>query len=274
MIILFFVAHYLVYLNAFKLPIPLANLALLFIGTTLFFFKLRLYDEIKDFEIDLVINPTRPLPRGLLKHRDLFFMIVICIFTELILFYLYSAVALKYLLLAVLYSLLMFKEFFIPKIITPHLTTYALTHTVVTVLLSLSLFGSMSGSTLLGMPANVFYFSLISWLSFNIFEFGRKSFLENEERENVESYSNIFGKTGAFLLTFSQMALILIFLILMTLKNHNSFLIFYIIVLIISLIIGLFYIAKQTNPWGKVYRGLSSGFIIVVYLGFIIQYLI
>jgi len=32
----------------------------------LFYFRLRCFDEIKDYDVDLKINPTRPLARGVL----------------------------------------------------------------------------------------------------------------------------------------------------------------------------------------------------------------
>ena len=49
--------------------------------TVSFFFRLRLFDEIKDYEIDKQINPTRPLASGLISIPN-----VKLVFTLLILF--------------------------------------------------------------------------------------------------------------------------------------------------------------------------------------------
>src|SRR5690606_26663462 len=49
---------------------------------TLFFLRLRLFDEIKDYESDISINPTRPLPRGLLSIFDLKIALVALLICE------------------------------------------------------------------------------------------------------------------------------------------------------------------------------------------------
>ena len=36
----------------------------------LFFAELRLMDELKDYEKDLIAHPERPLPRGLLSREE------------------------------------------------------------------------------------------------------------------------------------------------------------------------------------------------------------
>ena len=51
-------------------------LAFSFFAITLFFFVLRLMDELKDYEKDLVAHPKRPLPRGLLKTTEVRHLIV------------------------------------------------------------------------------------------------------------------------------------------------------------------------------------------------------
>ncbi|MCA9524000.1 MAG: hypothetical protein KC609_23685 [Myxococcales bacterium] len=173
---------------------------LLLVGTLAFFFKLRLYDEIKDFETDSALNPSRPLVRGLLAHRDLHRGIVGCIAIELVTFGLSGSAALLSIVWAIGYSLLMYREFFIGRWIRPHLTTYAVSHTVVSVWLSLALFVALTARPVWELPRGLLLFSLGNWCLFNIFEFGRKTFTSAEEREGVESYSKIFGRTGAVLL--------------------------------------------------------------------------
>lgn len=173
-----------------------------------FFFRMRLFDEIKDYEVDLKVNPSRPLARGVLKifqvKRALLFLIIF----ELVLasyiggwnsFIIHS--------LAVGYSLLMYEEFFVGDFLRPHLTTYAVTHTFSSFLLALSAGLTMSGGSLMDLPSSAYPFLLMNWAFFNLFEFARKTFAATEERPHVPSYSNIFGRAGAWFLSTSQAAL-------------------------------------------------------------------
>ena len=199
MIILFLAAHFMASEStSFIRGIPLL------VGTTLFFFKLRLYDEIKDYDTDCAINPTRPLPRGLLKHKHLYRMILACIFLEMILFSTLGIGPLLGITIAIIYSLFMYKEFFIGDLIRPHLTTYAMSHTIVTVLLGIAIMSGVRNTVPWELTGNDLWFVFNNWFMFNIFEFGRKTFLTTEERENVESYSLIFSRYGAVLLVISQ----------------------------------------------------------------------
>ena len=117
MILLFVMVHILFTKEIFPIYIPPIKLLILLLGVILFYFKLRLYDEVKDYELDLIINPNRPLPRGLLKLNDMYWGIGICILLELICFSFQGVNAITSLIIAILYSLLMYKEFFIKEII-------------------------------------------------------------------------------------------------------------------------------------------------------------
>lgn len=249
-------------------------LPLLWLGTLAFFYKLRLYDEIKDYELDCVINPTRPLARGLLKHIDLYRGIGLCICLELLCFGLSGSTGFMAMGFAVLYSLLMYKEFFIREAIRPHLTTYAVLHTVVSCFLSLALFAALAERTPLRIDPRLWFFALNSWFLFNVFEFGRKTFLSSEERPGVESYSKIFSRFGAALLTLS-MAIGSSFCLLKSfgwdltaqMPIYRSFL--------IStdagvFIIGGLYAFTNQKPLGKAFRSLSSFYIVWVYLSVLI----
>ena len=173
---------------------------LLFLGTTIFFFKLRCFDEVKDLDLDMKINASRPLPRGLLSVFDMKDAIVLCVIFENIMFYsinLNSGLAMS---IASLYSLIMYKEFFLGDWFRDKLTSYATAHTLVTILLSLSIFCALDGREFYSLRSELYFFSIVSWLLFNIFELGRKTFLQSEERDQVESYSKVWGKGGAVLL--------------------------------------------------------------------------
>lgn len=208
LIALFVAANYL-FAKRVSGGLELPPLGLLFVGvaTLCFFFRMRLFDEIKDYEIDLKINPHRPLARGLISIREVKRTIIGLIIFELILMSNLGLVPFFLYLFALFYSLLMFEEFFIGDWLRPHLTTYAVTHTIVVAFLSLAVISCVLGFTALNFSRNVFLFCFSHWCIFNLFEFARKTFAESEERPNVPSYSNIFGLKGAYALSASQVIL-------------------------------------------------------------------
>jgi len=274
MISLFFIAHYLVTKSSNLLTLGNLQASLVFAGVFLFFLKLRFYDEIKDYELDVIINPTRPLPRGLLTTRDLKKAIILCIITEITVFALCGLNSLITALCAILYSLIMYKEFFIPKIIRPHLTTYAMSHTVVTILLSFTIFSSLTNTSILNLNQSFIYFSLMSWFLFNIFEFGRKIFNEEEERDQVESYSKVFSRTGACILVLSQVLLASFCAKQFMIENDLYTLTVLMTTTLLMLIFSIYFLIKQSPLSAKLYRGYSSGYIVLNYLFIIINYLI
>lgn len=268
MILLFTYAHVLIAGPSGQIAIE--SLIILLLGVMFFFYKLRLYDEIKDFELDVKINPKRPLPRGLLKHDHLYYMILFCLVAELACFAFFGMNSIITMALAVLYSLVMFKEFFIKDIIRPHLTTYASIHTVVTVPLSLAIFSALTNKGIWEMPIEYFYYALNNWALFNVFEFGRKTFQANEERHQVESYSKIFTRFGAVALTGINAGASFYLTHLIVESELPNFKIFSGTLLSILIVVGGIYSYINQGNWGKIYRNFSSVYIILFYLGLII----
>lgn len=172
-----------------------------------FFFRMRCFDEIKDYEVDLKVNPTRPLARGILSvsqvKKGLFWMILF----EVVLAASLGLWPFMIHAMAIGYSLLMYEEFFIGDLLRPHLTTYAVTHTFVSVLLGVSAATAIVGFNPQKLQFQDVCFFLMNWCFFNLFEFARKTFAPTEERPHVPSYSNIFNPKGAWLLSWSQVVI-------------------------------------------------------------------
>ncbi len=276
MIVVFLFAHILV-INAVKsIRATSVQDIFLFIGVTAFYFKLRLYDEVKDYELDVVINKSRPLPRGLLNHKDMYFGMVVCILIELLCFGIMGLHSVSALIIGILYSLLMYKEFFIKEIIRPHLTTYALMHTIVTSILSFAIFSFLSTENVFNLLCDktLYCFAILNWLLFNIFEFGRKTFASIEERDHVDTYSSLFGRWGAVFLVVSQ-AFVAHYLS-FNLIGANKYGLFIMSSLIFSILlfISLFYIIQNSPKTAKLYRNFSSAYIILFYLIITISHII
>lgn len=267
MIFVFLGAHYVFYLNFLRKDIGsnfsnVLHLTPLVLATSLFFFNLRLFDEVKDMESDMIHHPKRPLPRGLLSRSEVIQVAFIIIAIEIILFSYYGFWAFLSALIAVSYSLAMYKEFFIKNWLRTHLTTYAVTHTFVVVFVSLTIFVVLFGKPFTEIPRDLVYFSFAGWFIFNIFEFGRKTFARSEEKAGVDSYSKIFGKLGAVLLVVIMAVLGIMFIGKATFPLIiNTPLVF----LFPIGITGVLYTMIDHPRFAKVYRTLTSLYIIFIY---------
>lgn len=268
MIIVFLAAHILIANSISSAKVNFTDILLLFIGVLSFYFKLRLYDEVKDFDLDVIINQHRPLPRGLLHHRDMYIGMILCIFIEILTFSSRGTAPLLAMILAISYSLIMFKEFFMAEKIRPYLTSYALIHTIVTTFLSFAIFSFLTKMSLFEVVKNpsLLFFSLANWLLFNIFEFGRKTFASSEERLNVDTYSSLFGRTGAVILVATQ-ALMAHFLSLYIVGTNLKILFpGFAILLLLLTFLSIRYIVTDHQSAAKHYRVFSSIYIVVFYI--------
>jgi hypothetical protein len=269
--ILLVLSHFIIFKKNVNSYISLLHFSekffLLFTLSVIFFFILRLYDEIKDFETDKINYPQRPLVRKLLIHRELYNAIAICIFIEVFFSSLTGVKTFIGCIIPLLYSLLMYKEFFIKTWIRNHLTLYAITHTFVAYLFSLTLFSLLFKNFPWELPSKVYLLSFVHWFLFNIFEFSRKTFVTAEERKKVESYSNIFGMLGAVMLVVCMAILICIFFFFLI--SPVSFSIS-LVLLFLLVVIGLKFSISDKQFWGKCYRTASFAYIGLIYITIII----
>jgi 4-hydroxybenzoate polyprenyltransferase len=237
------------------------------IGTAAFFFKLRVYDEIKDYEVDRKFKPTRPLARGLVTIAELKRVIVACIIVELAAFGLVSQQAACAIAVAIVYSLLMYKEFFIGPILRPHLTTYAVTHTFVSAILSLTLLSTLHGRFFWQETRGAFLFAFANWCLFNIFEFGRKTYATSEERPGIDSYSSIFGRYGAAALSVAMAAITAAVVPCISGAPRLAAAVFLWPCSALLAGTGIVYAAANRSTVAHIFRVASSVFIIVVFAG-------
>ena len=226
-----------------------------------FFFRLRCFDEIKDYETDLVINPHRPLARNLLSIPQVKRVIYCLTVLEILL----AWIAGNWLAhgIAVAYSFLMYKEFFIGEKIRPHLTLYAVTHTFVSIILGYSIMSTVIDPATGLSSSALLWAGVINWPLFNLFEFARKTYSLSEEREGVDTYSSLYGVHGALLLCFSQVALALSLLAYLNRINGLQ------MGLAIAYLLPLGFLAViRTEKTASLFRNTSGVFLILIYLSF------
>jgi 4-hydroxybenzoate polyprenyltransferase len=163
---------------------------------------LRVYDEHKDYALDLQNHPQRVLQRGLITLTHLKVLGALAIAVQLGASLLFDreggrgigAVTTRWLLVFV-WSALMAKEFFIGTWLARRLVLYAVSHMLVLPMAVLWMVQMGAGQTPL--PSSAYLLALIALLSGFSFEIGRKTRAPADERPTVDSYTKVLGVRGA-----------------------------------------------------------------------------
>ena len=171
-----------------------------FATSLLFFLQLRLADEFKDFEEDLRYRPYRPVQRGLVKLREIAFVVAACVLLQLLLALWLSIRLLPLLVIAWAYLLLMSKEFFVPRWLKRHPLLYMLSHMVITPLIFL--FASACDWVTAGYirpSTGLLWMLAVGYFNGMVVEIGRKVRAPEDEETGVETYSFLWGRRNAVL---------------------------------------------------------------------------
>lgn len=253
-------------------PTLLTRTLIAFVVVLAFFLRLRIFDEIKDHATDLKVNPDRPLARGLIRIREAKWVILgLCAFEILALALLAPMLALSH-LLAMGYSLVMYREFFIGHYLRPHLTTYAVLHTFVSVLIAGTVVSVVTGLPFWEFSSSMWLLLLANWGYFNLFEFARKTFAPLEERANVDSYSKIFTIPGAVALSLSQAVLPLLIVQRVLgprLTRADHIILLGLLVLVVAPALAL--VLRPQTIAAKIFRDLVGLYLVLGYLALAIS---
>jgi 4-hydroxybenzoate polyprenyltransferase len=250
-----------------RVPFFRADFLPALIVITLMFFHLRLFDEIKDYDTDIKVNPGRPLPRGLISLKAFKRVTFAVIVTEILICVLFLPLwSLAAAVLMIGYSLLMFKEFFIGTWLSPKMELYAVTHTIVSGFMTLFIASTVVEKYVWELSWPFFSIAIVNWMNFNIFEFARKTFAGEEERENVDSYSRRLKPFGAVCLVLGNMAVALGFLsVVIRLPGFyggSNIIVAEGIVAAFLALTGAFYFVKKNSFAAKVYRGTATLYLV------------
>jgi 4-hydroxybenzoate polyprenyltransferase len=162
-----------------------------------FFFHLRVFDDHKDAAKDLHFFPDRILSRGLVTLRHLRIAGGLAIALELALGVWRGPAALAAVLIALAFSLLMLKEFFVGQWLNRHFLVYAATHMLIMPLLALVVFSFITGLYPWQAPGWFWLYGFVGvFVTFN-WEISRKIRAPEDEVAGLDSYSRIFGTYGA-----------------------------------------------------------------------------
>ncbi len=176
------------------------------------FLLIRIFDEHKDYALDVMNHPERVLQRGIitLKHLKVMALCAIAVqisFAFILDGYQFSTVSFCWLLVFI-YLLLMGVEFFCGAWLEQHLTLYAFSHMLIMPLIVFWLANLAVADISLTLP--LLLMMSLAFISGFCFEITRKTRGPEEERATVDSYSKIFGTQGAAYLVIGLIVIMLI----------------------------------------------------------------
>jgi 4-hydroxybenzoate polyprenyltransferase len=162
-----------------------------------FFFRLRVFDEIKDYDVDVINHPQRVLQTGRITTKDLWSVSVGLGLIEIVWSFLNGTETLVAWSCALVFAVLMRYEFFSGKFLKQYLFIYAVSHMMV---MPLVIYWVWSAYTEMSFSYNLLLLCSLSVVSGFAFEIARKIKLDADEKDSVDSYSKIVGYANAVFL--------------------------------------------------------------------------
>lgn len=180
--------------------IPLWQYLLCVLTNLAVFFLLRVADEHKDKEDDLMYRAYLPVPRGLISLKELrvagFILLAVAVVLNIVF------VPSMLLLLAVTlgYLLLMRYEFFMPAWLRGHMAWYMLSHMFIIPLADIYASGYDWKLAGVAPVTGMLFFFGVSYFNGIVLEIGRKLRAPEAEETGVETYTRLWGLKTASLL--------------------------------------------------------------------------
>lgn len=234
----------------------------MFVVAFLQFLMVRIIDEFKDYEEDKKYRPYRPVPRGLIKLKELRTLFVICIIIQFALTLIVNPFSLIFLLVLWIMFILMTKSFFMKKIVDKHiLLEVALDEILLpTLMLYLSSFIKID-ITILWRLLLLSY--VVSW----IIEIARKVRCKKDEEKGVKTYTAVFGiQKATLLLSVLELILTILRLFLPGEPLMNVAQIGLIILFIGTIIVNVLFTQKKTRKFAKAVEYLADGLVMLTLL--------
>lgn len=251
----------------------------MFIVTFLQFLMVRIVDEFKDYEEDCKYRPYRPVPRGLIKLKELKIVFIICIIIQLILTITCSQNGILYLLILWAFFALMSKGFFIKKILDKHLLLEVTLDELILPIMVLYLANfipqiylnynssvdfAITNSIILTDP-NVWKILVMAYIISWIVEVARKIRCKEDEEEGVKTYTAILGIGRAMLLMFILETLLM--LVQGAIFGHY---IWIVCLYVLANIPNILFAKKKTKKMAKLAELSANIYIAIVYCSLVI----
>lgn len=195
--ILFFTVYSVALFFNSKVNVPVSHIILGVVATISFFYRLRVFDEMKDFKMDAINHPNRVLQSGKVSLRQLVVIALLLLIVEISWSLISGLKTVLFWSIAVAFSLLMRYEFFISNLLKRYLLLYSFTHMLIMPLIIIWLWSAYVAQFAFTLP--LILLCLLSILGGYSFELARKIHARAAERELVDSYSKSIGFIGSII---------------------------------------------------------------------------
>ncbi|NVO12414.1 MAG: UbiA family prenyltransferase [Rhodoplanes sp.] len=168
-----------------------------FVVVLVFFWQMRVADEVKDADTDARWRPERPIPRGLVSLRLIVGLGIASSFVALAAAFAFDPWLVLLVLMVWAWLGLMTVEFFAPKLLHASPALYLATHMAIMPLIDVFLTGCEWLPAGHGLPTGLWTFLLMSLANGCVAEFSRKIWAPVNERPGVDTYTSAWGISAA-----------------------------------------------------------------------------
>lgn len=243
----------------------------MFLVTFLQFLMTRIVDEFKDYEEDCKYRPYRPVPRGLIKLKELKVLFIICVILQFFITIIFAKGWISIISLGIMWIFfaIMSKGFFIKKILDKHILLEVTLDEIMMPLMIAFLITftpyinknnpiSINISNIFNVKTLLIMSYIVSW----IVEVARKIRSKEQEEKGVKTYTAVLGITKAtVLLTILETFLaIMQYLIL-----GNKYTVIIVLLYIIIVITNILFVMKKSKKYAKGVELLANIYILIVY---------
>ncbi|MBS1810590.1 MAG: UbiA family prenyltransferase [Acidobacteria bacterium] len=239
-----------------------------FITALLFFLQLRIADEFKDFEEDSRYRPYRPVPRGLVKLRELGFIGALSALTQLVLALWLQPGLITLLLLTWSYLALMSHEFFARDWLKARPITYLWTHMLIIPLVDFYATGCDWLAAGKPQPNGLHWFLLASFTNGIVIEIGRKLRAPAAEETGVQTYTVLWGPKSAVLAWLGAMIATAILAVLAAQKIAFALPVFCLlsVLFVVAIFTSIKFLRQPEINSAKWFEAMSGVWTLVLYL--------
>jgi hypothetical protein len=248
----------------------LSTIIIAFFGSLFFFLQLRIADEFKDAVEDATYRPYRAVPRGLVTLRQLGILGIASAIIQLALtLWLYPPLII-WLLLTWTYLGLMSKEFFVGEWLRSHPFTYMWTHMLIMPLIDVYTSACDWLPAGVALPGGLKWFLIASFFNGMVIEVGRKIRAPEMEEHGVQTYTVIWGRTGAVIAWLTAMLLTFISALCGAAQINfaGGLAVILGVMMVIAVIVCVLFLRNHTARIAKLFEPISGLWTIALYLGF------
>lgn len=161
------------------------------------FLLVRIFDEFKDAEDDAKYRKELPVPRGLIRFKELRILGIIIFISQVLVNIIFFPKMLIIYFSIIAYLLLMGKEFFVADWLKKHQFWYVTSHMFI--IPFIDIYASGLDWLLEGAkpPTGLLFFFAVSYMNGIVLEVGRKIRAPEAESEGVLTYSSMLGTAKA-----------------------------------------------------------------------------